>query len=137
MDDRTLADLALAFVAALVGIAVWNGFRLARERLQSAPAATEETLDPTLEEQLGELFARIDAVEGRLNQLALRQQQTELEVMDKAEKVARALADRERKRRRAQEIPDEDHDDAPNDPGELLARARAAFPLPQLPLGMG
>jgi len=121
----------------LVGIAVWNGFRLARERLQSAPAAEENVLDQALDEQLGELFARLDAVEGRLNQLALRQQQTELEVMDKAEKVARALADRERKRRMREEVPADDHDEVPNDPGALLAHARASYPLPQIPLPFG
>lgn len=137
MDDRTLAQLALAFIAGITAIALWNGVRLLREWAGNRIGHTQEPLDPTQEELLGELLARVDAVEGRLNQLALRQQQTELEVMDKAEKVAKALADRERKRARREEVPDDDHDEAPNDPGALLQRARNAYPLPQIPLPLG
>lgn len=74
-------------------------------------------------------------LQDRLTRVEQRVAENELEILDTVEKVSHRLADRERKRRtRSEEIPPDDHDEAPNDPGELLARARAAYPLPQLPL---
>ena len=85
--------------------------RTLQERLNVAPPASQAFAD---------LVDRVERVEAK--QMAVH-----LEVMDRAEKVSHRLKDRERKR-----VDREDTDDdlEHESPGDLLAAARAQYPLP-------
>ncbi len=128
MQTPLLELVGLGALAAVVVFAVGKGAGWLQDRGRNDTDAAFEQ-EAQAESDLEE---RVAAVESRLKQLALRMASQELEVLDKAEKVARALQDRERKRRHRDEIPDEDHDEIPDHPDLALARARAAFPLPSL-----
>ena len=73
---------------------------------------------------------QLSEVSRRLEQLALRQANMSLEVLDTAERVAHKLQDRQRKRSKAEY---DDGEDVPEgwdpDEGRALARARQQYPL--------
>lgn len=87
--------------------------RALAERLNTAPPASQAFAD---------VVDRLERVEAK--HLAMH-----LDVMDRAEKVTHRLKDRERKRTDRETEVDDDADS----PGDLLAAARAQYPLPGFP----
>lgn len=117
-------DVVLWFLGGFAGslalIWLWNAAGRKAEALWTQPARVNAPKS-----------AAVEDLAERLNKLERTVAAMDLKVLDTAEKVAHRLQDRERKRTRAQEEIGE-VDDPPNDPGLLLARARAAYPLPGL-----
>lgn len=113
-------------VGLLIGLvvrALWKAGGSAPEAAATTAAGSVATLE-AVQRQLGDVSARLE-------QLALRQANMQLEVLDTAERVAHKLQDRERKRKHAEQVAfgDIPQDDWDPDEGRAMARARQQYPL--------
>lgn len=117
------------FTLALLAVGAFYLATMYAERWRNRHGTPQAPADPTLAERLADTNRRVEQLSLRLGDLAEQLAEDRLSILDTAEKVAARLSDRERKRRRVEEVPPEDHDEVP-EPSILLARARAAYPLP-------
>lgn len=125
----SLGFLVIAAVFAARKAPGWLG-----DQVKEALTAQRE-MQNALEDRgarLVEMEDSYDALEDRVAQIEKARRAENVQVLEMLDKVAHKLTDRERKRRRVLEEEIGEVDDAPNDPNQLLARARAAYPLPTL-----
>lgn len=141
-----LVGFAVGFVAvaALAGLWKWAGTAQDKRRkierdADRAVVVAEAALKDAgrLYSEIGELRQQLERsgvgatdaalaqLAGRLSKIEKAQAEADLTLLDTVEKVTHKLQDRRRKRDAA-EVQD-DHDEIPNDPNLLLARARAAY----------
>ncbi len=141
-------DALLVLIGALVTFALILAWKVVGQHLDTL-RTTPDRLD-ALAKTVGECYVRADFAQNsvlrtmkgldklggvervtdlldRITALEKRVASIDLEVLDTAEKVANRLSDRERKRRDRDEPEEIEEDEA-----TLMARARAAFPLPSL-----
>lgn len=115
-----IPGLAIATAIALIALTVYVA------RTIPGPAADQrKRVPPDVRRTIAELQDRLDLLEEQRAADRLR-------LLDTAEKVARRLTDRDRKRAE-RAAPDDDDDDDAESPGDLLAVARLQYPLPGFP----
>jgi len=148
-QNGAMTDLLVGFAAAILAIGAWKAYGTASEWIRSVerrltalaeaaaaagPRATfaQDSVLRTLKgvdklggiERLGDFLDRLAAMEKRIAEI-------DLTVLDTAEKVAARLSDRERKRTKQAVAAEEVELD---DDAAWWARARAAHPLPGMPV---